>query len=288
MDIIPQIVANSIIAGSLYTLIAIGFNLIYSTTKFFNITHGVMMAIGAYTVFFLGKQMGVDIYLAVLIGVLFTGVVGWLLDRFIYRPLREKKASQLVLLIASFGAFTALQAIIAILFTSRSQTLNTTGELSEVFTVLGASITDIQVFIILTAVVVSSGLLLLLRFTQFGKMVRAISDDEEVSKIIGINTNALIGITFFIGSAISGLAGILIGFDTSLAPGMGLVPFLKGVIAAIVGGIGSVSGGVLGSFLLGFIENFGIIFLAGAWKDAIAFAVLILFLLVRPRGIIRT
>ena len=288
MDIIPQIIVNSIIAGSIYTLIAIGFNLIYSTTKFFNITHGVMMAIGAYTVFFLSKQLEVDIWLAILAGVLFAGTVGWLLDRFIYRPLREKKASQLVLLIASFGAFTVLQASIAILFSSRSQTLSKDGDISQVFTIVGASITETQILIILSAILVSCGLLILLRFTKFGTMVRAISDDEEVSKIIGINTNTIIGITFFIGSAISGLAGILIGFDTSLTPNMGLVPFLKGVIAAIVGGVGSVGGGVIGAFLLGFIENFGIIAINGAWKDAIAFSVLILFLLFRPRGIIKS
>ncbi|MCX6715691.1 MAG: branched-chain amino acid ABC transporter permease, partial [Candidatus Taylorbacteria bacterium] len=123
--------------------------------------------------------------------------------------------------------------------------------------------------------------------TMFGKAVKAVGDDEEVAKIVGINTPRIIGWVFGIGSAIAGLAGILVGFDTGIEPTMGLSLLLKGVIASIIGGIGNVYGGVLGAFLLGFIENFGIWKISGEWKDAIAFAVLILFLLFRPQGILR-
>ncbi|MDO8655872.1 MAG: TIGR01841 family phasin, partial [Nanoarchaeota archaeon] len=115
----------------------------------------------------------------------------------------------------------------------------------------------------------------------------ATQTQEEVSKIVGINTSKIIGRVFFIGSAIAGLAGILIGFDTGIEPTMGLSLLLKGVIASIIGGIGNVYGGVLGAFLLGFIENFGIWKISGEWKDAIAFGVLIIFLLFRPQGILR-
>ncbi len=288
MDIIPQIIANSIIAGSVYTLIAVSFNLIYGATKFFNITHGVMTAIGAYAVFFFGKQMGLSVWVAVLIGVLIAGMIGWLLDRFIYRPLREKKASQLALLVASLGAFTVLQALIAIIFTSRFQTLTHGVGVQKTFEIAGGIITQTQVLIVIAALVVTAGLMFFLKCTRFGKAVRAVSDDNEVSKIIGINTDRIIGIIFFIGSAIAGLAGILVGFDTAIEPTMGLVLLLKGVIAAIVGGIGSIYGGAIGALLLGFVENFGIIKIASEWKDAIAFGLLILFLIFRPRGIVRT
>ena len=129
------------------------------------------------------------------------------------------------------------------------------------------------------------GLALLLKFTFFGKSVKAISDDEEVSRMVGINTKFVIGIVFFIGSAIAGLAGIMSGYDTGLEPTMGMSLLLKGVIASIIGGIGNVYGGVLGAFLLGFVENFGIWKISGEWKDAIAFGLLIIFLLFRARGI---
>ena len=120
---------------------------------------------------------------------------------------------------------------------------------------------------------------------MFGRAVRAVGDDEDVSKIVGINTDKVIGKVFLIGSAIAGLAGILIGFDTGIEPTMGMSLLLKGVIACIIGGIGNIYGGVLGAFFLGFVENFGIWHISGEWKDAIAFTVLILFLLFRPQGI---
>lgn len=122
--------------------------------------------------------------------------------------------------------------------------------------------------------------------TMFGKMVSAISDDAVVARIVGINTNKLIGRVFFIGSAIAGFAGIMIGFDTGLEPTMGMSLLMKGVIAAIVGGVGNIYGGVLGAFLLGFAENFGVWQVSGEWKDAIAFAILIFFLIFRPKGIL--
>ncbi len=131
------------------------------------------------------------------------------------------------------------------------------------------------------------GLVLLFKFTIFGKAIKAISDDEEVARIIGINTNKIIGYVFFIGSAIAGLSGILMGFDTGIEPTMGMSLLLKGVIASIIGGVGNIYGGVLGAFLLGFVENFGIWKISGEWKDAIAFAILILFLLFRPQGILK-
>ena len=151
----------------------------------------------------------------------------------------------------------------------------------------GGVITQIQLIIILATIVGLVGLVWLLNKTLFGKAVKAIGDDEEVAKIIGINTNKIIGYTFFIGSALAGLAGILIGFDTGIEPIMGMKLLLKGVIAAIIGGVGNVYGGVLGSLLLGFAENFGVWQLSGEWKDAIAFVILIVFLLFRPQGIMK-
>ena len=157
----------------------------------------------------------------------------------------------------------------------------------RIFNIFGGSITQTQSVILISAIAVFAILVLLLKYTVFGKAVRAISDDEEVAKIVGINTDKIIGRVFFIGSAIAGLAGILVGFDTGIEPTMGLPLLLKGVITAIVGGIGNIYGGVLGAFLLGFLENFGIWKISGEWKDAIAFALLILFLLFKPQGIIK-
>lgn len=286
MEIISQFVLNSFIAGSIYTLMALGFNLIYSTTKFFNFAHGVMAAIGGYTVFYFAKILGLNIYFSIFIGIFLSGFIGYFLYKFIYLPLKKRRASNMVLLIASLGAFTAIQAIITILFNPEYKTLVDEISIPKSYEIFGGIITQTQVVILVSAFLVFVCLLLLLYKTQFGKVLRAISDDEEVARIIGINTNKIIGYAFFIASAIAGLAGILVGFDTGIEPTIGLNLLLKGVIASIVGGIGNIYGGILGSFLLGFVENFGIWKVSSEWKEAIAFLLLIVFLIFRPNGII--
>ncbi|MBI4160109.1 branched-chain amino acid ABC transporter permease [Candidatus Wolfebacteria bacterium] len=286
MDIFAQFTLNSIIAGGIYALVALGFNLIYGTTKFFNLAHGVLAAVGGYAFFYLYARNGWNLYGAVIASVFLAGLIGFLLDRYLYAALRRRRASNMVLLVASLGAFTAIQAIIAILFTSQFQTLSQNFE-TQTFEIFGGIITFVQLIVIVAVIVITLGLALLLYKTKFGKAVRAIGDDEEVAKIVGINTEKIIGYVFFIGSAIAGLAGILVGFDIGIEPAMGMGLLLKGVIASIIGGVGNVWGGVLGAFLLGFVENFGIWKISGEWKDAIAFGLLIIFLLVRPQGIIK-
>lgn len=287
MDIVPQLIVNSIIAGAIYSMVALGFNLIYGTAKFFDLGYGALTAVGGYAVFFFYKILGLNLYLSVLLGMAISTIIGYLIFRFIYAPLRERKSSSMVLLVAALGAFTALQAIIAILFTSQFQTLSRSAGNERVFDLFGGVITGVQLIILITGLVIMFVMALVLKHTMFGKAVKAVSDDEEVSKIVGINTRVIIGKVFIIGSAIAGLAGILVGFDTGIEPTMGLSLLLKGVIASIIGGIGNIYGGVLGAFFLGFIENFGIWKISGEWKDAIAFGVLIIFLLFRPQGILK-
>lgn len=285
MGILTQLIINSIIAGAIYTLVSLSFNLIYSTTKFFNLAHGVLVAVGGYAVYYFSKTLGLKIHIAIILGVVLTGFVGFGIDKLIYLRLRKRKASKMVLLVASLGVMTALQAIIAILFSTRFKTLSANVYTQKYFTIFNGVITQTQLVILISTVLITAGFGIILHKTQFGKIVRAISDDEEVARIIGINTNKIIGYIFFIGSAIAGLTGILVGFDVGIEPAMGLNLLLKGVIASIVGGVGNIYGGILGAFLLGFVENFGIWKISGEWKDAIAFSLLIVFLIFRPRGI---
>lgn len=286
MEIIPQLVINSIIAGAIYTMIALGFNLIFSTVKFFDLGYGALTTVGGYSAFYFSRTFGLNIFAAAIIGILIAGVMGFLINKFIYRRLARNKASSMVLLVASLGVLTALQAIIAMIFTSQFQTLSSAVGPSKVYEIGGGVITQIQLIIFILGIAVMTALALVLKFTKFGKAVRAIGDDREVSEIVGINTDKVMGKVFFIGAAIAGLAGILFGLDTGIEPTMGLSLLLKGVIASIIGGVGNVYGGVLGAFILGFVENFGIWHISGEWKDAIAFGVLILFLLFRPNGLL--
>ena len=286
MEIISQLIVNSVIAGAIYSMVTLGFNLIYGTAQFFDLGYGVLTAVGGYAVFYFSKMLGLNIYLSIVLGVLIAGLIGFLIEKIVYERLRKQKASSMVYMVTALGVMTLLQAVISILFSSQFQVFPVTIN-ANTYQILGGVITGVQLITLIISILIMFGLVLLLRFTKFGKAVKAVSDDVEVSKIVGIDTDSIISKVFFLGSAIAGLAGILVGFDTGIEPTMGFSLLLKGVIASIIGGIGNIYGGVLGSFLLGFIENFGIWKISGEWKDAISFAVLIIFLLFRPEGILR-
>lgn len=287
MEILSQLILNGVIAGALYALMALGFNLIYGVTRFFNLAHGVLAAIGGYAFFTLSKTLGLNVYLGAAIGVAVAGLAGYGFDRLVYSRLRKRKASNLVLLVASLGVFTTAQAALSILFTSNFQTLSSGEAGGSALNLFGGVVTRTQLVIIFSSMASMLGLVALLNGTMFGKAVRAISDDEEVARMVGINTGRVTGYVFFIGSAIAGLAGILAGFDTGIQPTMGMGLLLKGVIASIIGGVGNIYGGVLGAFLLGLVENFGIWKIPGEWKDAVSFVLLIVFLIFRPQGIMK-
>ena len=284
MDIVPQLIVNSLIAGSIYSLVALGFNLIYGTTRFFNLAHGVMAAAGGYSVFFTTRSLGWNIYLSAVVSILLIGLIGYLLDKIIYRPLRRKKSSSMVMLVASLGVFSAFQAILAMLFSNQFQSLKDS-VVEKTYDIAGSILTQTQLIIILVGIISTFALKIFLDQTRFGKAVKAVSDDEEVSKIVGLNTDRIIASTFFIGSSIAALAGILVGLDTGIEPTIGMGLLLKGVVAAIVGGIGNIYGSILGGLLLGFAENFGIWKISSDWKEAITFGLLVAFLIFRPQGI---
>ena len=287
MDIVVQIALNAVIAGAIYTLVAIGFNLIYSTARFFDLGYGALTTVGGYSVFYFYKQLDLDIFTSITLGIILVGIIGILIERFIYRTLRRRKASNVVLLIASLGVLTVLQAFVAIIFTSQFQTLSKDIGGQRIFDIFGGVITETQSIILITGILITLILGAVLKYTLFGKAVRAVSDDEEVANIVGINSEKIMTIVFFIGAAIAGIAGIAVGFDTGIEPTMGMALLLKGVIAAIIGGLGRVHGAIIGAFFLAIIENLGAWQFSGEWKDAIAFAVLILFLIFRPEGILK-
>jgi branched-chain amino acid transport system permease protein len=287
MDIVPQLIINSIIAGAIYSLIALGFNLIYGTGKFFDLGYGALTAVGGYSVYYLYKVLGLTLIPSVLLGIILTAIIGLICYRLVYAPLIKRKSSTMVMLVASLGVLTVIQAIIAILFSSQFQTLTKSSGVDHVYNIFGGVMSQVQLITLILSVLILIIITLIFRFTIFGKSIKAVGDDEEVSKIVGINTGRILSAVFLIGSAIAGLAGIMVGFDTGIEPTMGLSLLLKGVIASIIGGVGNAYGGFIGAFILAFAENFGIWHISGEWKDAIAFVILILFLLFRPRGLLR-
>jgi len=279
-----QLFFNGIIAGQIYILVALGFTVIYRTVKFFHFTHGVVYAAGAYLAYTFFILLKINPLLCFILSIILAAFLGIVIDRFVYFPLRKRKTSNLVFLLASFGVFIFLQNLLQLIFGAQILTLRT-GPVKEGHYFLGAVFTDIQILIIVSSLVLFFLCWLFIQKTKIGKAIRAVSDDPIGARVVGINSEKIIMIAFAIGSALAGAAGILVSLETNIEPTMGMNAILKGIIASIIGGIGSIPGALLGGLFLGLAENLGIWHIQSGWKDAIAFAILILFLLFRPSGI---
>lgn len=284
MQVPFQLIINMAITASSYALITLGFNLIYRNTKFFNMSHGIAM-VGGYVVFFATSVLGWNIFLSIFSGIFASGIIGYWAYVLVFLPLRKRKASSMTMMIASIGVLSIVQSIVAFLFTNKFQTMPNDLLIGKTH-IAGGIITNTQILIIFAPFIVLLGMTLLYKKTSFGKIAESIADNENLAKIVGINTDEFIGYIFFIGSAISGLSGISSGFSSGIEPGMGSGLFIKGIIASIIGGIGNIRGGIVGSFLLSFIENIVAWKISGEWKDIISFIMLIAVLILRPTGII--
>jgi branched-chain amino acid transport system permease protein len=282
--LLEQLLVNGLIAGSIYALVAIGFTVIYRTVKFFHFAHGVVYTAGAYLAYTLSISLSINPVLSFLSASILAGIIGIGIDRLIYFHLRRQKAPDLVSLIASFGIFIFLQSLIQLIYGAQIRTLRT-GPIKEGHQIFGAIITDTQILILVVSCVMVVILWLFIQRTRLGKAMRAVSDDPIAASIVGIYPERIIFASFLIGSVLAGAAGILISLETNIEPTMGLSAILKGIIASIIGGIGSIPGAVLGGFFLGIAENVGIYKIQAGWKDGIAFALLIIFLLFKPGGI---
>ena len=243
------------------------------------------LALGAYCGWLVAETLGTRLYLSWFMGATLAGASGLAIYRGVYFYLRRQARSPLVMLVGSLGFLLSITAFISIVFSPDGRPL------AQPFGTVpwsqaGAFIKPFQIFIIGLAFAIFGGLYLLLNKTSFGTAVRAIGDDEEVARIVGINTPMVIAVIFFLGGIIAGLGGILLGEDIGIRPQMGLLLLLKGWIASVVGGIGNIYGALLGGFVLGMVENYGVWYIPAQWKDAVAFVLLIFFLSFWPRGLL--
>jgi branched-chain amino acid transport system permease protein len=283
---LQQLLLNGIIAGAIYALVALGFTVIYRTVKFFHFAHGIVYTVGAYLAYSVisGQSSVAGWVLAAVAGIVGAGILGVVINRAVYYPLRQRKASNLILLLASFGVFIFIENLIAMIYGNQILTIRT-GPIREGYHIGSAVITQIQIWILVVSCLLMVFLWWFIQKTKIGKAMRAVSDDPVASSVVGINPEQTILASFAIGSALAGAAGILISLETNIEPTMGFAAILKGIIASIIGGIGNIPGAMFGGFFLGIAENLGIWKIQAGWKDAISFAILIIFLLLRPGGI---
>jgi branched-chain amino acid transport system permease protein len=281
---LTQIAINGLIAGCIYSAVALGFTLIYGTVRFFHFAHGAIYACGAYLAWLTIVELEFPIIAGATVACFLVGVLGLLTDVAVYRPLRARKSPNLVLLLASFGIFIVLTSLLQLAFGPDIRVVQT-GVVLEGRPVLGARITDIQIAIVFVCFSLALLLALFVKRTRLGTAIRAVADDPIAACLVGIDSKMTISATFFMGSILAGAAGILVSLETGIEPTMGMSAVIKGIIAAVVGGIGSIPGALIGGLLIGTAENLGTWGISSGWKDAIAFIVLVVFLLIRPGGI---
>ena len=278
-----QIIANSVVSGCSIALVAISVGLALLVPGFFDFALGVMIVVGAYSVYaFTGN--GLSTTPAVVIGVVFAGSLGGFLNLIVQRPLRESRASASTMLLTSIGLLVCAQNIIALIFGDDVKSLRTGGARSGI-SILGLRVTGIQIITVVVCLILAIALSVFLKRTSAGRRIRAVATDRDLANVLGLEPERLILLTNVIGAGLAGVAGILIGYDSDISPSLGFDALLLGIVAAIAGGVGSVPGAVLGGLLIGLAKNLGTWLLPSQWQNAIVFVVLLLFLLLRPQGI---
>jgi|SRR6185295_815832 len=283
-----QILLNGIIVGGIYGLISVGFALIFSAVRFYHLPYGAVAIFGAYCTWFLQEHTGLNFFASASIVALAMGCFGVLFWEFFYAPLQRKKTSAIGMIVASFGLLIVFQNLTALTFGNTTKTLALTDTIVPGYNFSGLTITYNQLIILSATVIIAVLFELFLQQTKWGSAIRAVGQNHDLAKIIGIPSERVIQATFFLATAISVLGASLIALEIGLRPTHGFALILKIVIASVIGGIGSVRGAFLGGLFLGILENFGIEFFGANWQDTVAFLVLVVFLLFLPQGIFGT
>jgi branched-chain amino acid transport system permease protein len=288
-----QQLINGLALGAVYALIALGYTMVYGILQLINFAHGEVYMLGAYLgIIVLGvlTYLGLTAYslvlsllITVIVSMVFCAAYGAVIERVAYRPLRN--AAKLTPLISAVGMSIVLQNFVMLAqgkeYKNMPPMLPTEG-----FNLFGANVSPVQLFILTASILMMVALQLFVSKARLGKAMRATSQDRVMAGLVGININQVISITFMIGSSLAAVAGVMVTLYYGVVHfSMGYTAGLKAFTAAVLGGIGSIPGAMLGGFMLGLIENFGASYLSSAYKDAFAFLVLIITLILRPSGL---
>lgn len=277
---------NGVSLGSIYAVIALGYTMVYGIAKMLNFAHGDVIMVGAYIVFALTSYAGVNPYLALVISMAACTLLGMAIERFAYKPLRG--ASPLAVLITAIGVSYFLQNMALLIFGSQAKSFTSIVNLPAL-TLAGGKITISAetIVTIIVSLIIMVSLTLFVNKTKPGRAMLAVSEDKGAAQLMGVNVNATISLTFAIGSGLAVVAGVLLcSAYPTLSSQTGAMPGIKAFVAAVLGGIGSIPGAVIGGVLIGIIEILSRSYISSQMADAIVFAVLIIVLLVKPTGIL--
>jgi branched-chain amino acid transport system permease protein len=291
-----QTIINGLTTGFLYALIALGYTMVYGVLQLLNFAHGDVYMIGAYIGYFVlqwfGGPTAVSIPVPLLILIMFViaglgcGVLGVAIERFAYRPLRN--APRIAPLITALGVSFVLENSVLLLFGGFTKSYDTESFISQTagIHIDGAVIDPVQITIFVVSILMMWGLMAIVDRTTLGKSMRAVASDREAAEMLGIKVDRVISYTFFIGSAMAGVAGVMSGLAfNQISATIGFLAGLKAFTAAVVGGIGSIPGAMIGGLFIGLCEAFASTYISTKYTDLIVFGILIVTMLVRPTGI---
>ena len=279
-------ILNGISLGSVYAIIALGYTMVYGIAKMLNFAHGDIIMVGSYVAFIAINSMGLPVPVSILLSVVVCTVLGMVIERVAYKPLRH--ASKLAVLITAIGASYFLQNVALLIFGANTKSFTSIVGNGSVQLAGGAlSVTMVTIVTVIACVVIMIGLMVFMKYSKAGHAMLAVSEDDGAAQLMGINVNATIALTFAIGSGLAAIAGVLLcSAYPSLTPYTGSMPGIKAFVAAVFGGIGSIPGAFIGGILLGVIEILGKAYISSQLADAIVFAVLIVVLVVKPTGLL--
>lgn len=278
-----QFIINGLITGLLYSLLALGFALVYNTTHIFHIAAAGIYVFAAYMFWWLAVTCGLPVAVAVVLAIALTMGLSWLSEAVMYRPLRKKKSSLSVVMIASIGLMTVLVNVIAMLFGNETKVVE--NSILKTYSLGGVIITTPQLYQIVVSIVALVAFLVLLDLTRFGMKMRALSADETLYETLGYNKQRTFSGVFLLSGAFVGLACCLTVYDVGMDPHMGMTVLINAMVAMIIGGVGRFGTCVVGGVLLGVLQSLTVYCFASNWQNAVTFAVLLLFLFLRPQGI---
>jgi branched-chain amino acid transport system permease protein len=287
MAVFLQQLINGVSLGSIYALIALGYTMVYGVIMVINFAHGDILMVGAYAAYFVLSRLGVSpvsVALAFLFAMILGGILGMLIERFAYRPLRG--APRLNSLIAAIAVSMILQNTVRLLPFIGPNTRPFSWHAVSLVSFGNFSVPNIQITVILAVAVLMFLLNLVMNHTKRGKAIGALTWDRGASGLMGIPVNSVFSFTFVLGSIAAAAAGILYAFSyPQVSPAMGVMPGLKALVAAILGGLGSVPGAMLGGLVLGIVEAMTKGFISPAYADVVSFAILIIILMLKPSGL---
>ena len=283
---LEQQLFNALSLGCVYALFALGFTLVFGVLGVVNLSQGAVFMVGAYAALTAITKLNAPLWLAILAAFAFSGLVGLLIDRIVLKPLRKREAPHLIPMIATIGLAIAINSLVQGLFGAENQRFPSEVLPQDSLQIAGVSVTVLELGIILVSFVLMTVLMVTLRRTQLGRALRAIAESPKAARLLGINVDGLFMLTSFVAAGLGGISGVLIGlYSNALFPLMGQPMLHKGIAVIILGGMGDIRGAMLAGLFLGFAEVLSVAYIGSDMRDAVAFGLLFLVLLVRPKGL---